>query len=256
MANELTVFKARIVTMEIEGHKLRSVEGTDMVCITDITESIGVGHASLWIKKLNVLSNDHKLNVLSNDIKVEYYDINEANPAAFTNTSGIIEILAGSRKPIAKVILQSLIGKLRERAAVAPVDNSLALAKAIEGLTMIMQSFDMRLKAVELKQGWQELAVTTTTKVNVRRQHRTPHIVLDDMVKAHSFSYFSGDVGYVWHFLTHNYKLDHGRDLYKISKNRDITIQMAAEQEGLLDHLIEYAKELFGRKIIQSEMPF
>ena len=173
---------------------------------------------------------------------------------------GLLDVIAYSRLPREQVdAFRELIGQK----AVSTLNGHtelLEIMKVMQGqLASIinMQQVDRsRISALELKQGWQELAVTTTTKVNVRREHRTPHIVLDDMVKAHATCHFASDVGYVWHFLTHNYKLDHGRDLYRISKNRSITIQIAAEQEGLLDHLIEYAKELFGRKIIQSEMPF
>ena len=71
MANELTVIKPRIVTMEVNGHKLRTVEGIDMTLISDIANAVGIGHAAEWIKRLNVVSNDHKLNVHSTDIKVD-----------------------------------------------------------------------------------------------------------------------------------------------------------------------------------------
>lgn len=112
MIKELVV--AKITTLEIEGRKLRSVEG--LVCVRDILDAIKVGHAADWIKKLSVLSkHTDNSTVVSNYTALKYFDIGQPSPAAFTNEQGIIEILAGSRKPIAKVILRTLIDKLRAR---------------------------------------------------------------------------------------------------------------------------------------------
>jgi len=133
MTTELALIKPTIITLEIEGHKLRSIEGKSLVCVRDILDAVDIKGTENWIRKLTLFSKQgDNSSLFSNRIALEYYDIGQPSPAAFTNEPGIIEILAGSRKPIAKVILRALIDKLRTR-TISP-DIIKALTDRIEQL--------------------------------------------------------------------------------------------------------------------------
>ena len=239
MANELTVIKAQIVTLEIEGHKLRSIEGTDKVCIRDMLDTIGVKKTAWWINELIVRSTGDKLNVHSTDIKVEYYDINEANPAAFTNTPGIIEILAGSRKPIAKVILQALTGKLRERAA-APDRMLETLQQQGAQVLSIIQSMERRVSALEAKPEYLQLPMPI---IKIRRYAApTQREKLNELMKAITFSKFAGDFRAAWVALYSAYHQAGGLDFMTLGKAMELDPIDCAEEKGLIPDLYKFAK--------------
>jgi len=136
--------------------------------------------------------------------------------------------------------------------SVAPADSSLApmLEQIVSTLANVVTQQGQiltRLATVELNQGWNQLTVhtTTTVKSEVKRQERTPHIILDAMVKAHARNFYDDHVPYVWNILVYQYRLDRGINLNIRRSNKNITIAQAAERAGCLDDLIKYAENLF-----------
>ena len=251
MANELTVFKAQIVRLEIEGHKLRSVEGTDMVFIRDILDTIGVKKTAWWINELIIRSTGDKLNVHSTDIKVKYYDINEANPGAFTNTPGIIEILAGSRKPKAKDILRAIIDKLRAKAItpVMPVtidtlealkiiiDSQLAMKAEIQSVKQDIA--EVKADIAELKAGKEDVLLLRPI-MDVSGEVR---LLINDWVKANQ------DNPLVTHETVHArlnlvFLYAHRRNISKLGQKYNKSALQTAIDLGMGQEMLTLIREL------------
>jgi len=225
MSQQIVIAKPVIVTLEIEGHKLRSVEARGLVCVRDILDAIDVGHAAAWIEKLNVLSkHTDNSNVVSNNVALEYFNVGQPKDAAFTNEPGIIEILAGSRKPIAKIILRALIDKLRARASISP-DIIKALTDRIE----------------QLERGGRHLLLQPIPDISARA--RLNMIIRRFVAKQEELGY-AYSYPDAWRELYYQHKYRYHEDLRSRARNRKCDpLDCASPKE--LEDLVNLAGHIF-----------
>ena len=143
--------------------------------------------------------------------------------------------------------------------SVAPVDNSLApmLEQIVGTLANVVSQQGQilnRLTALESNQSWnQEMIVKTTTTVQSKsRERRTgpaaTRAEIVDRVEYWAKGFLHESYDEAWRILYHNYKEIYGVDFRSIQRHRNLkhTID-AVQEEGLLDHFLEFVKEYINK---------
>ena len=115
-------------------------------------------------------------------------------------------------------------------------------------------SLESRVSAIESNQSWhQEMIVKTTTTVQSKsRERRTgpaaTRAEIVDRVEYWAKGFLHESYDEAWRILYHNYKEIYGVDFRSIQRHRNLkhTID-AVQEEGLLDHFLEFVKEYINK---------
>ena len=256
MTTELTVIP-EVSIIDIEGYQARAVLSKGLICVRDALNAAGIVKADHWIAKLAALAKRVKASnldiidvayTMGNEVVLEYFDIGTVQKAAFTNETGIIEILAGSRKPKAKDILRAIIDKLRTR-AVAPVmidtlealkiiiDSQIAMKAELQSVKQDMA--DVKADIAELKAGKEDTLLLRPI-MDVSGEVR---LLINDWVKGNH------DNPLVTHETVHArlnlvFLYAHRRNISKLGKKYNKSALQAAIDLGMGQELLTLTREL------------
>lgn len=252
MTTELTVIP-EVSIIDIEGYQVRVVLSKELVCVRDVLNAVEIKDTADWIERLKliVVSNHDNLDTLgmvSNHVELEYYDVELQGRTAFTNIPGVIEILAGSRKPKAKDILRAIIDKLRTR-AVAPVmidtlealkiiiDSQIAMKAELQSVKQDMA--DVKADIAELKAGKEDTLLLRPI-MDVSGEVR---LLINDWVKGNH------DNPLVTHETVHArlnlvFLYAHRRNISKLGKKYNKSALQAAIDLGMGQELLTLTREL------------